>query len=136
MSKLIKPEPQKDNLLSASLSDVSKATNQIINTSQKKRLLAKAQQQAHQQNLKQIPQIRIDNFSSIPITKQEFISSKDEDSLSGRVNHLNAPIFHNNNVSNNWRYNDQYLRNPKIENLEGEKLIKCAVSPTRVRILT
>jgi serine/threonine protein kinase len=131
MSKLIKPEPQKDNLLSASLSDVSKATNQIINTSQKKRLLAKAQQQAHQQNLKQIPQIRIDNFSSIPITKQEFISSKDEDSLSGRVNHLNAPIFHNNNVSNNWRYNDQYLRNPKIENLEGEKLIKCAVSPTR-----
>jgi hypothetical protein len=136
MSKLIKPEPQKDNLLSASLSDVSKATNQIINTSHKKRLLAKAQQQAHQQNLKQIPQIRIDNFSSIPITKQEFISSKDEDSLSGRVNHLNAPIFHNNNVSNNWRYNDQYLRNPKIENLEGEKLIKCAVSPTRVRILT
>jgi hypothetical protein len=140
MSKLIKPEPQKDNLLSASLNDVSKATNQIINTSQKKRLLAKAQQQAHQQNLKQIPQIRIDNFSSIPVTKQEFISNKDEDSLSGRVNHLNAPIFHNNNVSNNWRYNDalnsQYLRNPKIENLEGEKLIKCAVSPTRVRILS
>lgn len=137
MSKVIKPEPQKENLLSASLTDVSKSGNQMINTSQKKRLLAKAQQQAHIQNLKQIPQIRIDNFSSIPPTKQELISSEDEDSLCGRVNYLNASTFHhNNNVSNNRRYNDvlngQYLRNPKIENLEGEKLIKCAVSPTRV----
>ena len=130
MSKLIKPEPQK-NPLSGSMTDISKS-HHINSASQKKRLLAKAQQQAHLQNQKQIPQIRIDNLTVA--AKQEILSSEDEDSLMGRLNYLNAQNYNN---ANNRRYNqslEKYWRDSstKFENLEGEKLIKCAVSPNRV----
>ncbi|XP_054154448.1 homeodomain-interacting protein kinase 2-like isoform X2 [Oppia nitens] len=130
MSKLIKPEPHKDNALSTSLNDISKYGHELTNASQKKRLLAKAQHQAHIQNLKQqIPQIMV--------TKQEVVSSEDEDSLAGRLNYTNGQIYHNSQSSStlNRRHNDslnaQYMRHSKIDNLEGEKLIKCAVSPNR-----
>lgn len=134
MSKLIKPEPQKNNSLSGSINDISKS-HQINSASQKKRLLAKAQQQAHIQNQKNIPHIRIDNLSSVA-AKQEVLSSEDEDSLMSRLNHLNAQNYHNNNNVSNRGYNqsfEKYWRETtKVENLEGEKLIKCAVSPNRV----
>jgi len=116
--------------MACSLTDISKM-NQMSSTSQKKRLLAKAQQQAHFQNQKQIPQIRVDNYSYA--TKQE-LSSEDEDSLTSRLNYLNAQNYHNNVMSNRRYYepqSGQYVRNTKLDNLEGEKLIKCAVSPNR-----
>ena len=140
MSKLIKPEPHKENSLSGSMCDISKS-HHMTSSSQKKRLLAKAQQQAHIQNQKQIPQIRInDNYS---VAKQEVSSSEDEDSLFiNRQNLINAQNYNNNNNNNNniltnRRYNqslEKYWRDgsTKVENLEGEKLIKCAVSPNRV----
>lgn len=132
MSKLIKPEPQKEIHLSGSLSDVSKS-HHMTSASQKKRLLAKAQQQAHIQNQKQLPHIRVDNYSSVA-AKQEVVSSEDEDSLMGRLNQLNAQNYHNSISNSNRRYNEslngQYVR--KVESLEGERLIKCAVSPNRV----
>ena len=131
MSKLIKPEPHKE---SGSLNDVSRCGNQMTSASQKKRLLAKAQQQAHIQNQKQIPQIRVDNFS---VAAKQEISSEDEDSLTSRLNYLNSQNYYNNSGSirryNEPHHNVQYSRNAKLENLEGEKLIKCAVSPNRVR---
>lgn len=126
MSKLIKPEPHKD---SVQMTDVSRLSNQMTSTSQKKRLLAKAQQQAHLQNQKQIPQIRVDSFS---VAKQE-ISCEEEDLLTTRLNYMNAQNYHNNSSSRRYEsQSGQYMRSAKLENLEGEKLIKCAVSPNRV----
>ena len=117
------------------MTDVSKS-HHMTSASQKKRLLAKAQQQAHLQNQKQLPQIRVDNFSGA--AKQKMYSNEDEDSLTCRHNYLNAQNYNNSiNNANNRRYHQSLEKcwrecPTKVENLEGEKLIKCAVSPNRV----
>lgn len=108
-------------------------SNQPI--SQKKRIIDKVQSQSNSENPQQYSR-----SSLIVTTKQEIIAEDEYEqphsssNHSGDRHHTQATVSSNRYATSNTekeRESYQYYSKQQVQNLEGEKLIKCSSSPLR-----
>lgn len=109
-------------------------SNQPI--SQKKRIIDKVQSQSNSENQQQ----QYSRSSLIVTTKQEIIAEDEYEqphsssNHSGDRHHTQATVSSNRYATSNTekeRESYQYYSKQQVQNLEGEKLIKCSSSPLR-----